>query len=45
MRKKTYYKLVLIKELIDINILDILYINKTLSIFKNFTRRLVNIFM
>ncbi len=44
MRKKTQLKLLLIKEIIDFDIMDYLYINHGLRYAKNFFMHIVNIF-
>lgn len=44
MRKKTQLKLRLIKELIDFDIIDFLYINHGLRYIKTLAMRIVNLF-
>ena len=44
MRKKTQLKLLLLKEFIDFDIIDYLYINHGLIYIKTFISRIVNLF-
>lgn len=44
MLKKTEYKLLLIKEIIDFDIMDFLYINHGLRYIKTLAMRIVNLF-
>ena len=45
MQKKTQYKLLLLKELIDFDIMDFLYINHGLRYAKNILEYIIGVFL